>query len=129
MMNQLKNSVFSKVLQVLLIGYFLISSLNLSNTITRVTTKNTDIHKKESAVWSLCKKFIKCNAGEEEIEDESAGCNNKIKLTIDYLVPVQAAIYHHVFATSVNKIYLTDCNLNGILYNKIYLPPPERIVL
>jgi len=132
MMNQLKNSVISKVLQVLLIGYFLISSLSLSQNLSRIATKDADVHKKENIVWNIFKKVIKCGCNAEELEDsdnEPGANNNKIKLTSDYLLPSQAALMlscaHIDF---VKKIYINQSDLSGILYNKIHLPPPERTV-
>jgi len=128
-MNRLKNSLFSKVLHVLLIGYFIISSLNLSQSINRIATQDTDVHKKESAVWGIFKKMLKCNTSAEEFEDcdnEQAKDNNKIKLVVDYIIPGQTGILLcDAFAVSAKKIYLTQTGLNGILYNKIHLPPPE----
>lgn len=130
MMDRLKNSVFSKVLQVLLIGYFLISSLNLSQSIAKITTQHTDVHKKESVVWNFVKKMLKCNTSAEEYEDgENEPCNaNKIKLAIDYLLPLQTGIaLCHAYTASVKKIYFSQFGLNGILHSKIHVPPPETL--
>ena len=129
MMEQLKNSVLSKVLQVLLTGYFLISSLNLNQSFSRIATTDTDVHKKESIVWHLVKKMLKCNTSAEEYEDgenEPCNSNNKIKLTIDYLLPLQTGIaLCHAYTASEKKIYFSQFGLNGILCNKIHVPPPE----
>jgi len=133
MMNNFKNSVFSKVLQVLLIGYFLISSLSLSHNFSRIASKNTDVHKKENVVWNIFKKFLKCSGSAEELEDsdnESGVSNNKIKLTAEYLMPTHAGIqFCHVYIDSAKKVYLTQSDFSGILYNKVHVPPPEGAFL
>jgi len=130
MMKGLKNSVFSKVLQVLLIGYFLISSLNLSNSLNRIATANNDIHKKDCVVWGMVKKMLKCNTAAEEFEDadNEAGCGNgnKIKLTVDYIVPpCSGLMIGYTVKTSGKKLYATQTNTTGILHNRIHVPPPE----
>ena len=128
MMEKLKNSVFSKVLQVLLIGYFLISSINLSNSPGRVT-QDTCVYKKESTVWAVFKKMLKCNGNAEEYDDcdnEPGTSSNKVKLTTDYLLPFHAGVMPCLSYTATqNKIYLTQPDFNGSLYTKIHLPPPE----
>ena len=130
MMEGLKNSVFSKVLQVLLIGYFLISSLNLSNNLNRVATTNDDIHTKDCVVWSMVKKMLKCNTAAEEFEDSDneAGCgnSNKIKLAVDYLIPGCSGLMLSYSPTiSGKKLYAAETNPAGILHNRIHVPPPE----
>lgn len=130
MMEGLKNSVFSKVLQVLLIGYFLISSLNLSNNLNRVATTNDDIHKKDCVVWSMVKKMLKCNTAAEEFEDSDneAGCgnSNKIKLAVDYIIPgCSGFMLSYTIKASGKKLYSTETNSAGILHNRIHVPPPE----
>lgn len=130
MLEQLKNSVLSKVLQVLLTGYFLISSLNLSQSLGRIATTNTDVHKKESTVWHLVKKMLKCNTSAEEYEDGENECGNanKIKLAIDYFLPLQTGLaLCNAYTTSVKKNYFSKFDLNGILCNKIHVPPPETL--
>jgi len=125
-MKSLKNNVLSKVLQVLLIGYFLISSLNLANTIKTVTASAG----KECLAWGVFKKMLKCSKTAEEFEDESecAGCGGegKVKLTVDYLMPGHAPFMPGIdYKVSGKRIFLTQTNYSGILYNKIHLPPPE----
>lgn len=131
MMNRLKNSIYSKVLQVLLIGYFLISSLNISQNLTGIATKDTNVHKKENVMWSVFKKLLKCSNNCEEYEDndnEAGESNGKIKVSLDYIMPCNAGItFCYAYRYSVNKIYLAAPDLNGILYNKIHVPPPEII--
>ena len=132
-MNNLKNSIFSKVLQVLLIGYFLINSLSLSHNLSRIATKNTDVHKIEHVVWSIFKKFIKYSCSAEELEDsdnESGVSSNKMKLTADYLLPNLAGIVLcHECPNLTKKVYATQSDFSGILHNKIHVPPPDSASL
>ena len=132
-MNNLKNSIFSKVLQVLLIGYFLISSLSLSHNLSRIATKNTDVHKIENVVWSIFKKFIKYSCSAEELEDsdnESGVSSNKMKLTADYLLPNLAGIVLcHECTNLTKKVYAAQSDFSGILDNKIHVPPPDSASL
>lgn len=72
MLNTIKNSLFSKCLQVLLIGYFLISSLNVSNSFVRIIYDNADIHSVTGLTCNFLKKIFKCNAVQEEIDDYEA---------------------------------------------------------
>ena len=132
MMEQLKNSGFSRVLQVLLIGYFLISSLNLSQSLNKISSHEADVHKKESIVWHIFKKMLKCNVGAEEYEDcdnEPNNSNNNIKLVVDYILPVQMGIIaYSSYKVSPKKIYFSHSDLTGILHSKIHVPPPEVIL-
>lgn len=133
MMHSLKNSVFSKVLQVLLVGYFLISSLNLSNTIKTVTSSPDGTHKKECVAWGIFKKMFKCSNTSEEIEDgndaQGFGNSGKVKLTVDYLIPGHSGyILSYVPKVSGEKVFITEAIFSSILYNKIHLPPPERFI-
>jgi hypothetical protein len=129
MMEIIKNSKFSSVLQVLLIGYFLISSLNLSNNLSNIPTNEADIQAKESVVWNIFKKMLKCTTGSEEIEDSDyeAGKNsNTIKLIIDYLVPNQTVLaLCNAFTINVKAIYCRQSGLHANFYNEIHLPPPD----
>ncbi|MFP9097828.1 hypothetical protein ACLI09_02135 [Flavobacterium sp. RHBU_24] len=129
MIKSLRNNTLSKVLQVLLIGYFLISSLNLANTIKTVTASAG----KECVAWGVFKKMFKCSKTAEEFEDESecTGCGGegKVKLTVDYLMPGHAPFMPVIdYKVSGKRIFLTETNYSGILYSKIHLPPPELTV-
>jgi len=133
MIKMFRNSLLSKTLQVLLIGYFLISSLSLSHNLSRISATNTDVHKKDNVLLAVFKKFVKCSNNTEEMEDsdsESGYSSNKVKLTADYLMPAQSGfILYNCNAGAVERLYSSHSILNGILYNKIHLPPPERMFL
>jgi hypothetical protein len=129
MMEIIKDSKFSSVLQVLLIGYFLISSLNLSNNLSNTLPNDADIQTNESVVWNIFKKMLKCTTGSEEVEDSDyeAGKNsNTIKLIIDYLVPNQTVLaLCQAFNINVKAIYCRQSGLHANFYNEIHLPPPD----
>lgn len=133
MMHKLKNSVLSKALRVLLAGYFLISSLNLSNTVKTVTSATDNVQKKECMAWGVFKKLLKCNSASEEFEDgnDGPGCGStgKVKLAVDYLIPGHTGCMLG-FTPEVldKKIFLANTISRSILYNKIHLRPPELTI-
>lgn len=132
MMNSVKNSIFGKCLQVLLIGYFLMSSINISTGLDGLLSNNTELHS-SSIMGHLLKKIFKCNGCPEEIDDYEAktksnnGC--KGSFVLDYLVPNQicdAAPYDQKHFQK--KGCTCDVALQCKFHGKIHLPPPERLV-
>lgn len=129
MWNVFKNSGFSKVLQVLLIGYFLMSSLNFAAKVSIANSNTDEVYKMESTVLGIFKKIFKCNSVAETFEDcdSESGCGaNKIKLTVDYLIPFHGGVcMQYVHKTAGKQSYLSQNNFTESLYTKIHLPPPE----
>ncbi|KGO94928.1 hypothetical protein [Flavobacterium subsaxonicum] len=132
MLESVRNSVFGKCLQVLLIGYFLISSLNASNTVTELLTQNTHITSAKGIISNILKKIFKCDGCTEEYEEldakNKAEKANKAAVILDYLLPDNACIAaNYLQATIKDKAFIANPVFIFGFYSKIYLPPPEFI--
>ncbi|MEP6806888.1 MAG: hypothetical protein ABI892_20335 [Flavobacterium sp.] len=134
MLNTIKNSLFSKCLQVLLIGYFLISSLNVSNSFVRIIYDNADIHSVTGLTCNFLKKIFKCNAVQEEIDDYEAKDTKATKqakgtLLLDYLIPVDTSLAGLYFEIeSQKRNYIENPIFSFGFHGKIHLRPPQIIV-
>jgi hypothetical protein len=134
MLNTIKNSLFSKCLQVLLIGYFLISSLNVSNSFVRIIYDNADIHSVTGLTCNFLKKIFKCNAIPEEIDDYEAKDTKATKqakgtLLLDYLIPVDTSLAGLYFEIETQKRnYIENPIFSFGFHGKIHLRPPQIIV-
>lgn len=132
-MINLKNNIISKCLQVLLIGYFLISSINVSNTFNELITQNTDLESTEAIVCNILKKIFNCDGCPEELEEFETKTKSektgKGLFIIDYIVPGNAYLTEEHFNTVIkNKNFSTGSIFIISPYNKIHLPPPEFIL-
>ena len=120
-----------KCLQVLLIGYFLMSSINISTSLDGLVSKNSAFHSSRIA-GNVLKMIFKCDGCPEETDDHEGNaksCNKaKASLMLDYLIPGQpchAAMPGHKLLQ--NKGCTGDVPLQCKFRGKIHLPPPERI--
>lgn len=120
-----------KCLLVLLTGYFLMSSINISTSLDGLVSKNSVFHSSHIA-GNVLKMIFKCDGCPEEIDDYEAktkSCSSsKGSLMLDYLIPTQlcdATIRElKVFQ---NKGCTGDVPLQCKFRGRIHLPPPERI--
>lgn len=130
MMNFIKDSKIGKCLQVLLIGYFLMSSINISTSLDGIVSSNSVFHSSHIAGNTL-KMIFKCAGCPEEIDDYEAksGKNSKGLLMLDYFIPAQFCYTKIPGLKLLQKKGCTgavplQCKFQG----KIHLPPPERIL-
>lgn len=132
MLNTIKNSLFSKCLQVLLIGYFLISSINVSNSFVQIIYDNADIHSVTGLTCNFLKKIFKCNATPEEIDetkDTKATKQAKGTLLLDYLIPVDTSLAGLYFEIETKKRnYIENPIFSFGFHGKIHLRPPQFII-
>lgn len=130
MMHKIKNSIVSKCLQVLLIGYFLLSSINITNNFKSLISDNADVHKTENPIRLILKKIFKCDGCTEELDDyETKACNKSFTAT-DYLVPGQTWLManNHNLKKLKSRLHVANSAITCSFYCKIHLPPPEFIV-
>ncbi len=130
MMSTIRNSYFGKGLKVLLIGYFLLSSLNLASSVDRIlTSQNADVYKKSGMVCQMLKFFFDCEESVEEYEFEKQQTKSVKKglVLLEYLMPNHYWRAPKKSLTS-DKAFaqLSNHDLKGGLFSKIHLPPPER---
>ena len=97
MLNKIKNSLLCKCLQALLIGYFLLSSINVSGTFSRIIKENAETHSVKGIACNLLKKIFKCDGIPEELDDYETKDTKTTKLAkgivvLEYLVPVDASV-------------------------------------
>ncbi|PXY41417.1 hypothetical protein DMB65_08440 [Flavobacterium cheongpyeongense] len=134
MLNRIKNSIISKCLQALLIGYFLINSINLSNSFGRIITDNAQTDTITGLTCNFLKKIFNCDGIPEEVDDyekKEAKTTKLVKasLPLDYLIPSDSSLAVLYFQTGANKQSDTDnaMFLFGF-HGKIHLPPPRFTV-
>ena len=134
MLNKIKNSFLCKCLQALLIGYFLMSSINLSNNFSQIINDNAQVNSVKGMTCNFLKKIFKCDGIPEELDDYETKDAKTTKLAkgivlLDYLVPHDAAIAGLYFKNgSKRKNYIDNPLFLFAFHGKIYLPPPEVIV-
>lgn len=134
MLNRIKNSLLCKYLQVLLIGYFLISSINLSNSVVLIINNNTEVHSVKGIACNFLKKMFKCDRISEELDEYEKKDSKTTKLakgmpSLDYIVPLDTSVPGLHFQTKDNrKNYQGNPLFSFGFYGKIYLRPPLSIV-
>ncbi|MBS7231599.1 hypothetical protein KHA90_11245 [Flavobacterium psychroterrae] len=134
MLNTIKNSLFSKCLQVLLIGYFLISSINVSNSFVRIIYDNADIHSVTGLTCNFLKKVFKCNSVPEEIDDYETKDSKTTKLAkgiplLDYLIPMDTSLAGLYFEIeNKQRNYIENPIFSFGFHGKIHLRPPQFII-
>ncbi|RZJ69529.1 hypothetical protein [Flavobacterium sp.] len=131
-MSTIRNSFLGKGLKVLLIGYFLLSSLNLASSVDRILKdQNADVYRQTGMVCQMLKFFFDCEESVEEYEFEKQQTKSVKKglVVLEYLLP---NYYWGVPKKSLtsDKAFAQRSNLDqkGGLYSKIHLPPPERFL-
>lgn len=134
MLNKIKNSFLCKCLQALLIGYFLMSSINLSNNFSQIINDNAGVNSVKGITCNFLKKIFKCDGIPEELDDYKTKDAKTTKLAkgiilLDYLVPHNASLAGLYFKNgSKRKNYIDNPLFLFAFHGKIYLPPPEMIV-
>jgi hypothetical protein len=134
MLNRIKNSLVCKCLQVLLIGYFLMSSINIANNFGLIINENAAQGSISGITCNFLKKIFKCDAIPEELEDSKTKDSKTTKLakgipSMDYLIPLDASLHPVDFQIeSVGKNYIDNPVFSFGFHGKIHLPPPQIIV-
>lgn len=133
MLNKIKNSLFCKCLQVLLIGYFLMSSINISNNFGRIINENADVHSVKGITCSFLKKMFKCTGIVEEVDDYETKDTKTAKLKgivlLDYLVPLHTGLLQlNLKIESKRKNYIENPIFSFGFHGKIHLRPPQNLV-
>jgi len=134
MLNKIKNSLLCKCLQVLLIGYFLMSSLNIASTFDQIINENTETHSVKRMTCNFLKKIFKCDGIPEELDDYKTKETKAPKLSkgspsLDYLVPLDTSLPRLYFQKeSQGKNYIDNPMFSFGFHGKIHLPPPQNIV-
>ena len=133
MLNRIKNSFFSKCLQVLLIGYFLISSINISNSFSQIINDNIETESIKGIACNILKKMFKCDAIPEEIDDYETKESKTTKLAksillMDYLVPSNTCADLYFPSGLKAKNYIDNPVFSFGFHGKIHLRPPQIII-
>ncbi|OXA93173.1 hypothetical protein B0A66_07835 [Flavobacterium hercynium] len=134
MLNRIKNSLLCKCLQALLIGYFLISSMNISNSVGRIINDNAEVQTVKGMTCNFLKKIFKCDAIPEEVDDYKTKDSKTAKLAkgiplLDYLIPLDTPLPGlYFYMESKGKNYINNPIFSFGFHGKIHLPPPEFIV-
>ncbi|PXY47140.1 hypothetical protein [Flavobacterium hydrophilum] len=134
MLSRIKNSILCKCLQALLIGYFLISSINISNSFGRIIADNAQTNTITGITCNILKKIFNCDGIPEELDDYETKETKTTKLakgvpSLDYLIPLDASLPVLYFQISAKrKNYIDNQIFSFGFHGKIHLPPPEFIV-
>lgn len=130
----MKNSILGKCLRVLLIGYFLMSSINISGSLGGIIANNSEKHCLVGKTCQMLKKLFKCDTMLEELDDyetskTKADKNCKGLQLTDYLIPIYTGLpYNYSVSVEDNKAFDYDLAIPLNFYSKIHLPPPEVIL-
>lgn len=134
MLSQIRNSILCKCLQALLIGYFLMSSINISSTFGRIIKNNTETHTVKGITCNFLKKIFKCDGIPEELDDYETKDTKTAKLAkgiplLDYLVPAHTSLAGLYFQMGTRgKKYIDNPIFSFGFHGKIHVPPPRLIV-
>ena len=134
MLNTIKNSFLCKCLQALLIGYFLMSSINLSSNFSQIINDNAEVDSVKGMTCNFLKKIFKCDGIPEELDDYKTKENKNAKLAkgivlLEYLVPFDAFLpgFYLQIASKAKK-HIDNPVFLFAFHGKIYLPPPQIIL-
>jgi len=130
MIKTIRNSMISQYLTVLLIGYFLISSINLSSSLGNYISDDTEVHSASGAIGVILKKIFKCSGCPEELDDydNKDEKTNKGLLLQEYLIPFSEGVIGSYTIDSVkDKTLMANSIFLFAFCSDIHLPPPERI--
>lgn len=131
MLKKIKNSFFCKCLQVLLVGYFLISSLNISNSFGRIINDNAETYTVKGIACNFLKKVFNCDGITEELDDYETKDTKTAKLTkgipaMEYLISLESAMPKLYFLKEQKgKNYINNTIFSLGFHGKIHLPPPQ----
>lgn len=134
MLNTIKNSFLCKCLQALLIGYFLLSSINISSNFSQIINDNAAIDSVKGITCNFLKKIFKCDGIPEELDDYKTKDTKTAKLAkgiilLEYLVPFDAflpGLYLQI--ATKRKNYTDNPVFLFAFHGKIHLPPPQVMV-
>jgi hypothetical protein len=131
MLNKIKNSLLCKYLQVLLVGYFLISSLNISSSFGRIIKDNAETYTVKGIACNFLKKVFKCDGVPEEVDDCETKDTKTTKLAkgipaAEYLISIDNSIprLYFLFETK-GKNYVDNPIFSFGFHGKIHLRPPR----
>ena len=133
MLNRIKNSILCKCLQALLIGYFLMSSINLSNNVILIANSNIESNSVKGIACNFLKKIFKCDRITEELDDYKTKDSKTTKVTkgislLEYLIPHETPITALYFQKeSKGKKHLDNPIFSFGFHGKIHLRPPQII--
>jgi len=133
MLNKIKNSFFCKCLQVLLVGYFLISSLNIANGVSRIITDNAETYTVKGITCNFLKKIFKCDGIPEELDDYKTKETKTAKLAkgtplMEYLISSESLMPNIYFLIETEgKKYIDNTIFSFGFHGKIDIPPPRVI--
>ncbi len=131
MMNKIRNSFFCKCLQVLLVGYFLISSLNISNGVSRIINDNAETYTVKGITCNFLKKIFKCDGIPEELDDYKTKETKTAKLAkgippMEYLISAEEFMPKMYFLIEQKgKKYIDNTIFSFGFHGKIDIPPPR----
>ncbi len=131
MLNKIRNSFLCKCLQALLVGYFLISSLNISNSVGRIINANAETYTVKGITCNFLKKIFKCDGIPEELDDYKTKDTKTAKLAkgiplMEYLISSESLMPNFYFLIeSEGKKYIDNTIFSFGFHGKIDIPPPR----
>lgn len=134
MLHTIKNSILCKCVHALLIGYFLMSSINMSGTFSRLINNYSVENTFKGMTCNLLKKIFKCDGIPEELDDYETKDTKTTKLAkgiplLEYLVPIDASVPGLYFKIgSKGKNYIDNPIFSFGFHGKIHLRPPRVII-
>ena len=116
-----------------MIGYFSISSINISSSFAETINSGTELHSLKGMTCNLLKKIFKCDSAIEELEDFKTKDCKTIKLAkgiplLDYLMPSDDCLpkmYLQIETASRN--YMANKMFTFGFHGRIQVPPPRII--
>lgn len=133
MLDRVKNSFLCKCLQIMMIGYFSISSINIANSFSETINSTTELHSLKGMTCNLLKKIFKCDSTIEELEDFKTKDCKTVKLAkgiplLDYLIPAEAYLPKLCAQLeTASRNYMANKMFSFGFHGRINVPPP-RIV-
>lgn len=134
MLSIIKNSILCKCLQALLIGYFLMSSINISDNFDQLVSYNVETDSIKGMTCNFLKKMFKCDGIAEELDDYETKDSKtaklgKIILPLDYLVPANTSLTDLYFPSGFEvENYIDNPIFSFGFHGKIHLRPPQYII-
>ena len=118
----------------LLIGYFLMSSINISDNFDRLVSYNVETDSIKGMTCNFLKKMFKCDGIAEELDDYETKDSKTTKLgksilLLDYLVPSNNSLTDLHFQSGLEvKNYIDNPIFSFGFHGKIHLRPPQNII-
>lgn len=133
MLSRIKNSIFCKCVHALLIGYFLMNSINMSGTFARIVNTNIEQDSVKGMTCNFLKKIFKCDGIPEELDDYENKETKTTKLAkgiplFEYIIPLDSSMANLYFQIKAKrKNYINNPIFSFGFYGKIHLRPPQNI--